>query len=705
MPAEKPVEMLSLHEAEAELERLAGLMQAADRAYYGRDDPEISDAEYDRLRLRNQQIEVRFPALQRDDSPARKVGAAPSAGFAKAQHAVAMLSLDNAFSDEDVFEFDARVRRFLGLGDDAPLAYTAEPKIDGLSLSLTYRNGDLVRAATRGDGQLGEDVTANALMLGDIPRRLAASGWPNEIEIRGEVFMSHDDFAALNARETAAGRRTFANPRNAAAGSLRQLDPEITRARPLGFFAYAWGAASQTFADTQSEAVARFAEWGMRINPCFTRHETAEGLLAAYREIEAKRAELGYDIDGVVYKTDRLDYQSRLGLVSRAPRWAIAHKFPAERATTQLERIDIQVGRTGSLTPVARLKPVTVGGVVVTNATLHNEDEIARLDVRIGDHVEIQRAGDVIPQILRVTDPQRPDRPGPFAMPDHCPVCGSNAVREIDDKGVSDVRRRCTGGLICPAQRDERLKHFVSRKGFDIDGLGARQVQLFAQKGVVSAPQHLFRLEARIAQAGLPPLAQWEGFGGVSARNLFAAIDARRNVPFARFLNALGIRHVGEVSSSLFARGFGNWKAFWETVETAAAQGEDGPAFSELTAIDGIGAAAAGALVDFAREPHNREMLAGLLEEVTVRDAEAVSGESPVAGRTVVFTGTLEQMTRDEAKSRATALGARVAGSVSSKTDYLVAGPGSGSKLKKAEDLGVTILTEAEWLSLIDGAS
>ncbi|KJS37236.1 MAG: NAD-dependent DNA ligase LigA [Hyphomonas sp. BRH_c22] len=696
-----PVDALTPEAAEEELARLAEAIREADEAYYRNDAPDLTDAEYDALRQRNLAIEARFPELRRADSPADRVGAGAGEGFAKAAHAAPMLSLDNAFSDEDVVEFVARIRRFLGLDEGEAVALTAEPKIDGLSLSLTFENGQLTRAATRGDGQVGEDVTANARTLSDIPAKLNGKGWPDRIEIRGEVYMSHADFAALNARESEAGRKVFANPRNAAAGSLRQLDVGITKSRPLRFFAYAWAAASAPFAATQTEAVARFADWGFQVNPLMTRSDSVDGLIKAYRDLEQSRAGLGYDIDGVVYKVDHLDWQQRLGFVSRAPRWAIAHKFPAEKATTVLEGIDIQVGRTGSLTPVARLTPVTVGGVVVSNATLHNEDEIARLGVKVGDTVEVQRAGDVIPQVLRVVA----DGGGaPFEMPDACPVCGSAAVRDVDDKGETDVRRRCTGGLVCPAQAVERLKHFVSRKSLDIDGLGAKQVQLFYEKGVVRAPQDIFRLTARIAEAGLPPLAEWDGFGPASAAKLIAAIDARRNVPFARFLNGLGIRHVGQTTSNQFARHFLSWKTFWAAVEDAAEQGPDSEAFGELMGIDGIGGAAVGALCVFVTEPHNREMLSALLSEVMVQDETAAASDSPVAGKTVVFTGTLEQMTRDEAKARASALGAKVSGSVSAKTDILVAGPGAGSKLTKAESLGVKTLTEAEWLALIADA-
>jgi len=696
-----PVEKLTPEEAAVELERLAGLIAEADAAYYQDDAPLMTDAEYDAARLRNAAIEARFPDLKREDSPSERVGAAAHDGFAKAAHAAPMLSLDNAFSDEDVSDFVDRIRRFLGLGADAPVAITAEPKIDGLSLSLTYEKGKLKRAATRGNGEVGEDVTDNARTLKDIPKTLSGKGWPDTIEIRGEVYMTKQDFAALNDRESEEGRKVFANPRNAAAGSLRQLNVDITKSRPLRFFAYAWAAESAPFADTQHEAVQAFKDWGFSTNPLMIRSETVEELLAAYRDVERQRAGLPYDIDGVVYKVDRLDWQQRLGFVSRAPRWAIAHKFPAEKATTRLEGIDIQVGRTGSLTPVARLQPVTVGGVVVSNATLHNEDEIARLGVKPGDIVEIQRAGDVIPQVLRVVT----DGGGaPWVMPHQCPVCGSDAVREVDAKGEEDVRRRCTGGLVCPAQAVERLKHFVSRKALDIDGLGAKQIQLFHEKGVLKGPQDIFRLASAIEGAGLPPLEEWEGFGKVSAKKLFDAIDGHRSVPFARFLNGLGIRHVGQTTSQLFARSFLNWETFWETVVTAATEGEGSEAWEALSGIDGIGATAVNALCDFEREAHNRDMLAALLSELTIEDEAKAASDSPVAGKTVVFTGTLERMTRDEAKARASALGAKVSGSVSAKTDLLVAGPGAGSKLKKAAELGVQTMTEDEWFDLIAGA-
>ena len=696
------VEELTEKQAKAELARLVIEIKLADGAYYQDDAPHLTDADYDRLRQRNLDIEVRFPALKRKDSPSDRVGAPAADGFGKAKHLVPMLSLGNAFNDEDVSDFIDKVRRFLGLEDGASVQLTAEPKIDGLSLSLIYEDGKLVRGVTRGDGTEGEDVTANARTISDIPHTLKGEGWPTRLEVRGEVYMSHADFAALNAREEKAGRKVYANPRNAAAGSLRQLDAAITKSRALLFFAYAWGDISESWAETQFEAVTRFADWGFSINPLFTSHDSLAGLLSAYGEIERQRATLGYDIDGVVYKVDQLDWQERLGFVSRAPRWAIAHKFPAEKATTLLEAIDIQVGRTGSLTPVARLKPVTVGGVVVSNATLHNEDEIERKDVRVGDRVVLQRAGDVIPQIVGVVDADRKGRSAPWQMPALCPECGSPAIREVDDKGEADVRRRCTGELICPAQAVERLKHFVSRKAFDIDGLGARQAALFYEKGVVRSFPDIFRLPQRIAEVGLPPLEEWEGFGKQSAAKLFTAIEARRHISFARFLTGLGVRNVGQTLSNLFSRHYIQWDTFFTAVKTAAHEtGDARPAWDELTAIDGVGDTAITALSEFVRTPANLAMLEDLVSLLVIEDGEAPASDSPVAGKTVVFTGTLEKMTRDEAKARATALGAKVSGSVSGKTDILVAGPGAGSKLKKAESLGVKTLTEEEWLALI----
>ncbi|MEM1036494.1 MAG: NAD-dependent DNA ligase LigA [Pseudomonadota bacterium] len=694
------VEDLSEAEARLELARLATEIKLADASYYNDDNPHLSDAEYDALRKRNLAIEAHFPDLKRKDSPTDRVGVRPSEGFGKITHGEPMLSLDNAFNDDDVADFVGRIRRFLGLEESDPVALTAEPKIDGLSLSLTYEKGQLVKAATRGDGRVGEDVTANARTLEDVPTELTGNDIPDRIEVRGEVYMSHDAFEALNAREAERGGKTFANPRNAAAGSLRQLDVSITKSRPLKFFAYAWGEVSAPIAQTQTEAVQKFKTWGFATNPLFTHHVTIDSLIAAYSAIAEGRADLGYDIDGVVYKVDRLDWQARLGQQSRFPRWAIAHKFPAEKAITRLEAIDIQVGRTGSLTPVARLKPVTVGGVVVSNATLHNEDEIARLDVREGDHVEIQRAGDVIPQVLRVTDPDREDRGAPFQMPETCPVCDSLAVREIDDKGEEDVRRRCSGGLTCPAQAVERLKHFVSRKALDIDGLGAKQIELFHTREVIAAPQHIFQLADRISDAGHPPLEEWEGFGTTSAQNLFDAIEARRSIGFERFLNGLGIRHVGQTTSGLFARSFVKWGEFWWAVQKLQTS-DDEETISAFTSLDGVGMSAVNALRSFISEPHNQNMMSELLAEVTVLDGQAPSSQSAVSGKTVVFTGTLETMTRDEAKARATSLGAKVSGSVSAKTDILVAGPGAGSKLKKAESLGVQTMSEDEWLAII----
>ena len=700
-----PVQALDKDTAPVEHDRLEAIILEADKAYHGADKPIMEDRDYDALRRRLEAIEKRFPGLAATGKARARVGTRPAAGFQKVRHGLAMLSLDNAFSQEDVEEFVDRIVRFLGLDKlgETP-AFTAEPKIDGLSISLLYEHGRLVRAATRGDGQTGENVTANAAHVAEIPKTLSGRGWPERFELRGEIYMSHADFAAINAREEAAGRKSFANPRNAAAGSLRQLDPSVTANRPLHFFGYGWGETSAPFADTQSDSMERFAEWGVPVNPRLTLCHSVEEMIAVYRGIETDRSGLGYDIDGVVYKLDRIDWQERLGFASRFPRWAIAHKFAAEKAVTRLTSIDIQVGRTGSLTPVARLEPVNVGGVVVSNATLHNEDEIARKDIRIGDRVTVQRAGDVIPQILGVIDPDREGRAPPWRMPETCPECGSAAVRESDAaSGESDARRRCTGGLICPAQRTERLKHFVSRKALDIDGLGARQIELFQSKGVVKTPTDLFRLEARIAAEGLPPLADWDGFGETSAARLKAAIEARRTVAFARFLNALGIRHVGETTSGIFARQFGRWADFWAQVRQAAGEGEAADAArAELMSIDGVGTAAVSALTDFEGEIHNRELLASLLSEIEVLPAETVKGDSPVAGKTVVFTGTLERMTRDEAKARAQALGAKVSGSVSAKTDYLVAGEKAGSKRRKAEELGVRVLSETEWLAFIE---
>tara|TARA_R110000868_G_scaffold53249_6_gene167370 strand:+ start:8177 stop:10282 length:2106 start_codon:yes stop_codon:yes gene_type:complete len=699
MSALKDVDALSETEARTEHARLAGELRRHDKAYYQDDAPNVSDAVYDALRQRLEAVEARFPQLVDLFSPSQRVGAAPSGKFGEITHAVPMLSLGNAFKDEDVADFVGRVRRFLGLSEDETVAITAEPKIDGLSANLRYVKGQLVSGATRGDGATGEDVTANLRTLDDIPQTLPGTDWPDVLEVRGEVYMSHADFAALNARQEDAGKPAYKNPRNAAAGSLRQIDPAMTAQRPLRYFAYAWGEVSTPLAATQMEAVKRFAAWGFPVNPLMQVCDSVEGLIAVYHDIEARRASLGYDIDGVVYKVDRLDWQARLGQVARAPRWAIAHKFPAEQATTVLEGIDIQVGRTGSLTPVARLRPVTVGGVVVSNATLHNEDEIARKDVRVGDTVVLQRAGDVIPQIVRVVDADRPGRGEPFDFPKECPICHSHAVREHDEKtGKLDVVRRCTGGLICGAQIKERLKHFVGRKAFDIEGMGTRQIEAFHDEGLITEPAHIFTLKARNAASEItPPLQEREGWGETSVANLFAAIDSRRTIALARLLNALGIRHVGENTSALLARTYGSWANF-----SAAAQNlSDETVRAEMLGIDGIGETAIEALDQYFSEPHNRDLLTRLVAELTIEDAEAVASDSPVAGKTVVFTGTLERMTRDEAKAKAQALGAKVAGSVSAKTDLVVAGPGAGSKAKKAEELGVEIITEDEWFTLI----
>jgi DNA ligase (NAD+) len=708
-----PVNKLTPEEAGSELVRLAADIARADAAYYANDRPEISDAQYDAMRRRNLLIEKRFPKLKRKDSPSDKVGAAPSTKFEKAKHVVPMLSLDNAFNDDDVEEFVKRVRRFLGLGEDAAIAFTAEPKIDGLSLNLRYEQGVLKIAATRGDGEIGENVTANALTVSDIPQTL--KGAPDILDVRGEVYMSHEDFAGLNKRLETEEEEPFANPRNAAAGSLRQLDAAITASRPLRFFAYAWGEISEPLAKTQWAALQRLKKPGFVVNPLTVRCENLADMLAHYRKIEEQRASLGYDIDGVVYKVDDLALQERLGFVSRHPRWATAHKFPAEKATTILEKIDIQVGRTGKLTPVARLKPVTVGGVVVTNATLHNADEIERKDVREGDTVVIQRAGDVIPQVVEVIFDKRPKAARKFKFPDRCPVCGSHAVNEENPAtGKADVDRRCTGGLICPAQAVERLKHFVSRQAFDIEGLGEKQIAAFHDEGIVKEPADIFTLRKR-QEAGKIDLYRYEldGEGArkrdkagkekpptnlKSIQNLFDAIDERRTISTPRFINALGVRHVGETNARLFASHYGDFASFYAAATQA--KDEESGAYTDMLTIDGVGALVAQGVIDFFDEAHNRDAVDRLLAEVTPEKTAAAAASSKVAGKTVVFTGTLETMTRDEAKARALALGAKVAGSVSAKTDYVVAGPGAGSKLKKAEELGLTVLTEAEWATL-----
>jgi DNA ligase (NAD+) len=699
----RPVGDLTEAQAKAELERLAKEIARHDDLYYRHDAPAVSDAEYDALRERNAAIEARFPALVRPDSPSQRVGAAPVAAFGKVRHAVPMLSLGNAFADDEVAEFAARVRRFLGLGTQEPVEVVAEPKIDGLSISLTYDKGRLALAATRGDGEEGENVTANVRTIRQVPQRLTGKGVPDRIEVRGEIYLPHADFKTLNEEQAANGGKVFANPRNAAAGSLRQLDASITARRPLRFFAYAWGLASTLPAKTQSGVIEAFGAWGLPINPLMRVCATIEEMLAFYREIGLARADLGYDIDGVVYKVNRLDWQERLGFVSRAPRWAIAHKFPAEEAVTRLLDITIQVGRTGALTPAAKLEPVTVGGVVVSNATLHNEDEIARKDIRVGDTVMVRRAGDVIPQVLGVVLEKRPADAEPYRMPEVCPACGSKAVRETDAKtGRADVVRRCTGGLICPAQRKERLKHFVSRNAFDIEGLGEKQIELFYDEGRIMQPADIFTLQKRDARlAEDKRLVNKKGFGETSVSKLFASIDARRKIGLDRLIFALGIRHVGETTARDLAKALGSIEAFRATAEAAAKGGKDSEAYRDLDNIEGIGETVVDALIDFFDEPHNVRALADLLKEVEVQPFVRETAASPVTDRTVVFTGSLERMTRPEAKAQAERLGAKVAGSVSKKTDYVVAGSDAGSKLAKARELGVTVLTEDEWLALI----
>ena len=695
---ETAVPDLTEAEAAEELTRLADEIASHDLAYHQADAPVISDADYDALRRRNADIEARFPHLVRENSPSLRVGASRSEQFSPVEHGVPMLSLDNAFSDADALEFDARVRRFLRL-DDSDIAYTAEPKIDGLSASLRYEGGVLVRGATRGDGRVGEDVTANLLTIADIPRRLSGSGWPQVVEVRGEVYLSHAAFAELNAQAEAAGQKTYANPRNAAAGSLRQIDPKVTATRPLGFFAYAWGEVSAPFADTQWRALSLLAEWGFVTTPQSRRVEGGEGLMAAYREMEAARPRLGFDIDGVVYKVDRLDWQQRLGFITRTPRWAIARKFPAEQARTVLTAIDLQVGRTGAVTPVARLVPVTVGGVVVENATLHNADEIARKDIRVGDTVIVQRAGDVIPQVVGVVEAERADPPPPpFAFPQTCPCpLATPLVRETTASGAETVVRRCSGEFACPFQRIEHLRHFVSRRAYDIEGLGEKQLAAFFDLGWVREPADIFRL-ARSAER-LEALRAMDGYGETSVSNLVAGIEARRAIPLDRFIFGLGIRHIGETTAMVLARGYGSAEAFLAAMDRVAAR--DPEAIEELDALDQVGDAVIEAAASYFGEAHNRRIVSELVAELTIRDAEKPRQDTAVAGKTVVFTGALEQMTRDEAKARAESLGAKVAGSVSKKTDIVVAGPGAGSKLKTAEALGIQVLTEAEWLELI----
>ncbi len=694
--AQIAVEALTEAEAKAELKRLAAEIAAHDRRYYQDDAPSVSDAAYDALRRRNDAIEARFPSLVRSDSPSRRIGAQPAARFAKVRHAVPMLSLGNAFADEDVVDFVERIRRFLGLEADEALTFVAEPKIDGLSCSLRYEGGRLVNAATRGDGTVGEDVTANVRTLEDVPKQLAGKGVPDVCEVRGEVYMTKSAFLELNKRQAAAGRQVFANPRNSAAGSLRQLDPAVTASRPLGFFAYSWGEMSAMPADTQSGMVKWFAGGGFKTNPLMRVCSSLDAMLAFHREIEEERATLDYDIDGVVYKLDRIDWQERLGFVSRTPRWAVAHKFPAEKATTIVRAIEIQVGRTGALTPVAKLEPVTVGGVVVSNATLHNQDEIARLDVRLGDTVTIQRAGDVIPQVLGVVSDKRPRGAKPYQFPKTCPChLATPVMRDETATGETGAVSRCTGEFACPFQRVEHLKHFVSRRAFDIDGLGEKQIEFFYEQDFVKEPAEIFTLEKRNRTIRL---AEHEGFGETSVGNLFRSIEARREIGLERFIYALGIRHVGETTARVLARAYGSWKAFLDTCEKLAAGDEE--AREELDSIDHVGETVIEALAAYFAEEHNRRIVKRLTDEVRILDAERPKRHSAVAGKTVVFTGSLEKMTREEAKAMAERLGAKTAGSVSKKTDYVVAGPGAGSKLGKAKDLGVAVLSEEDWLRM-----
>jgi DNA ligase (NAD+) len=704
----KPADLTEA-QAKAELKRLAAAIAANDKRYYLEDKPTLTDADYDALRQRNAAIEKRFAKLIRADSPSRRVGAAPTGKFKKVRHAVPMLSLDNAFADQDVVDFVARIRRFLKLGDDEKITFNAEPKIDGLSMSLRYEDGELVTAATRGDGSEGEDVTANIKTLKQVPHRLKGKGVPKVCEVRGEVYMTKPDFLKLNERQKEADETIFANPRNSAAGSLRQKDPGVTASRPLDFFAYAWGEMSEMPAKTQSGMIEWFEACGFKTNPLTRICHSTEQLLAFHRDIEARRAKLDYDIDGVVYKVDRLDWQERLGFVSRDPRWAIAHKFPAERAITVLRDIEIQVGRTGTLTPVAKLEPVGVGGVIVQNATLHNEDYIKGFgnggellregrDIRIGDTVIIQRAGDVIPQVVDVVLDKRPKSAKPYPFPTKCPCyLHTKVVREETAAGEEGARARCTGEFACPYQKIEHLKLFASRRAFDIEGLGEKQVELFFEKEWVKGPGDIFTLEKKHKKE----LLEEEGYGETSVRNLFDAINARREISLDRFIFALGIRQVGETTALALARGYGSWKAFHDAALKVAKGDEE--AVAEMDALDQIGDTVIAAIRAYFGESHNRGIVERLKAQVDVLDAERPKTDSAVAGKTVVFTGSLEKMTREEAKATAERLGAKASGSVSKKTDYVIAGPGAGSKLAEANKLGVKVLTEDEWLKLISG--
>jgi DNA ligase (NAD+) len=703
-----PLELLTPKQAKAEHARLTSEISEHDKRYYQQDRPAISDAEYDALRARFNALEARFPGLRTPDSLSLKVGAVPAGKFKKVRHAAPMLSLDNAFAEQDVLDFVGRIRRFLKMADDTPIDFTAEPKIDGLSMSLRYEDGELVTAATRGDGTEGEDVTANIRTLRDVPQRLKGPHVPEVCEIRGEIYMTKGAFLALNERQKAAGETIFANPRNSAAGSVRQKDPAITASRPLGFFAYGWGEMSTMPAETQLGMIKWFENCGFKTNPFTKLCHSAQELVAFHRTIEEQRAKLDYDIDGVVYKVDRIDWQQRLGFVSRAPRWALAHKFPAERAMTVVKGVLITVGRTGALTPTAQLEPVGVGGVIVQNVTLHNEDYIKGIggngevlregrDIRIGDTVVIQRAGDVIPQIVDVVLDKRPSDAKPYHFPKKCPCpLHTEVVREETATGVEGARARCTGEFACPYQKIEHLKHFVSRRAFDIEGFGEKQVELFFEQGWVKEPADIFTLPERNRMLKLEEV---EGYGETSVRNLFNAIEARREIVLDRFIYALGIRHVGETTALALARGYGSWDNFHEAGLKISNGDEE--TIAEMDALDQIGDTVIQAMVAYFGESHNRDIVERLTKQVTILDVEKPKMESAIAGKTIVFTGALEKMTREEAKAQAERLGAKSAGSVSKKTDYVVAGPGAGSKLAEAKKLGVTVLTEDEWLRLI----